>query len=127
VWSSELVERTLATPSVAEGLLYIPDTTGNLHCLDAGTGEQYWVHALGGPASYASSFMADGKVYIGTETGSLWVLKAGKELQVLSKTRLKAHPITLTAADGVLYIPTQYNLLAIRGKPAAPRTAHIGL
>ena len=69
--------------------------------------------------------MADGKVYIGTETGSLWVLKAGKELQVLSKTRLKANPITLTAADGVLYIPTQHSLLAIPGKPAAPRTANI--
>ena len=27
VWASELVERTLATPSIAEGLLYIPDTT----------------------------------------------------------------------------------------------------
>jgi outer membrane protein assembly factor BamB len=125
VWASELVERTLATPSVAEGLLYIPDTTGNLHCFDAGTGERYWVHPLGGTTSYSSSFVADGKVYIGTETGSLWVLKAGKEPQVLSKTRLKANPITLTAADGVLYIPTQHSLLAIPGKPAAPRTAHI--
>ena len=72
-----------------------------------------------------TTFVADGKVYIGTETGFLWVLKASKELQVLSKTRLKANPITLTAADGVLYIPTQHNLLAIPGKPAAPRTAHI--
>jgi hypothetical protein len=125
VWASELVNRTLATPSVAEGLLYIPDTTGILHCFDAVTGERYWVHPLGGTTSYCSSFVADGKVYIGTETGSLWVLKAGKELQVLSKTRLKANPITLTATDGVLYIPTQHSLLAIPGKPAAPRTAHI--
>jgi hypothetical protein len=49
-------------------------------------------------------------------------MKAGKELQVLSKTRLKANPITLTAADGVLYVPTQHSLLAIPGKQ---RTAHI--
>jgi outer membrane protein assembly factor BamB len=125
VWASELVDRTLATLSVAEGLLYIPDTTGNFHCFDAGTGERYWVHPLGGTTSYASCFVADGKVYIGTESGSLWVLKAGKELQVLSKTRLKANPITLTAADGVLYSPTQHSLLAIPGKPAAPHTAHI--
>jgi len=125
VWASELVQRTLATPSLAEGLLYIPDTTGNLHCFDAGTGERYWVHPLGGAALYASSFVADGKVYIGTETASLWVLRAGKQLQVLSKTRLKANPITLTAANGVLYIPTQRSLLAVPGKPAAPPTAHI--
>ena len=116
VWASELVERTLATPSVADGLLYIPDTTGNLHCFDAGTGERHWVHPLGATTWSASSFVADGKVYVGTETGTLWVLTAGRELQVLSKTRLKTNPITLTAANGVLYIPTQHSLLAIPGK-----------
>jgi hypothetical protein len=42
-------------------------------------------------------------------------LKAGEQLQVLSKTRLKTSPITLTAADGVLYVPTQHSLLAIPG------------
>jgi outer membrane protein assembly factor BamB len=121
VWTSELIERTLATPSIADGLLYIPDTTGNLHCFDAGTGDRYWVHPLGGQTWSASSFVADGKVYVGTELGLLWVLKAGKDLQVLSKTRLKTNPITLTAANGVLYIPTQRSLLAVPGKPAVPR------
>jgi len=115
VWTSELVERSLATPSLAEGLLYIPDTTGNLHCFDTDTGQRYWVHPLGATTCYGSSFVADDKVYIGTETGTLWVLKAGEQLQVLSKTRLKTSPITLTAADGVLYVPTQHSLLAIPG------------
>jgi len=116
VWASELVERSLATPSVANGLLYLPDNAGNLHCLDANTGEQQWVHPLGGADWFASAFVADGKVYVGTETGTLWALRAGRQLQVLSKTRLKSNPITLTAADGVLYIPTQHSLLAIPGK-----------
>ncbi len=123
VWASELVERTLATPSIADGLLYIPDTTGRLHCFDAGTGERFWVHPLGGTTWSGSAFVADGKVYVGTETGLLWVLKAGKELQVLSKTRLKTNPITLTAADGALYVPTQRSLLAVPGKSAALRPA----
>ena len=124
VWASELIERTLATPAIADGLLYLPDTTGNVHCFDAGTGERYWVHPLGGKTWSASSFVGDGKMYVGTESGLLWVLKAGKELQVLSKTRLKTNPITLTADNGVLYIPTQRSLLAVPGKPAAPRAAH---
>ena len=115
VWASELVERSLATPSVFEGLLYIPDTSGHLHCLDARTGQRCWVQPLGGTCCYASSFVADGKVYASTETGTLWVLKADKQLQVLSQTRLKSKPITLTAADGVLYVPTQHSLLAIPG------------
>jgi len=115
VWASELVERSLATPSLSQGLLYIPDTSGNLHCFDAGMGQRYWVHPLGASCCYASSLVADGKVYLGTETGILWVLKADKQLQVLSKTRLKSNPITLTAADAVLYVPTQHSLLAIPG------------
>ncbi|MEK7675566.1 MAG: PQQ-binding-like beta-propeller repeat protein [Verrucomicrobiota bacterium] len=118
VWSSELVERTLATAAIADGLLYLPDYTGNLHCFDAGTGQRYWVHPLGAKTWCASAFVADGKVYAGTEANLLWVLRAGKELQVLSRSRLKSMPITPTAADGVLYLPVQNRLLAVPGKPA---------
>lgn len=117
VWASELVERTTATPAISEGLLYIPDYTGNLHCFDADTGQRYWVHPLGAKTWCASAFVADGKVYAGTEASTLWVLKAGKELQTISRSRLKSIPITPTAADGVLYLPLQNRLLAVPGKP----------
>ena len=117
IWSSELVERTLATAAIADGLLYLPDYTGNLHCFDAATGQRYWVHPLGAKTWCASAFVADGKVYAGTEANSLWVLRAGKELQVLSRSRLKSAPITPTAVDGVLYLPLQDRLLAVPGKP----------
>ena len=126
VWSSGLVERTLATVAIADGLLYIPDYTGNLHCFDARTGERYWVHPLESKTWGASAFVADGKVYAGTEANVLWVLKAGKEKQVLSKTRLKATPITPTGVDGVLYVPTQRSLIAIPGKPAASSAGSTG-
>lgn len=115
VWGSPLVERTLATPAIADGLLYIPDTTGNLHCFDADTGQRYWVHNMGFTTWPASAFVADGKVYASTEASVMWVLKAGKELQVLSRTRFKTPPTTVTAADGVLYVPTQRSLIAIPG------------
>ncbi|MFA7006932.1 MAG: PQQ-binding-like beta-propeller repeat protein, partial [Verrucomicrobiia bacterium] len=116
VWDSTLVDRTLATPAIADGLLYIVDTPGNAHCFDAVKGERLWVHPLGGRTWCASPFVADGKVYIGTESGALWVLKAGKTLEALSRTKLQTAPITPTAADGVLYLPTQRSLLAIPGK-----------
>lgn len=119
VWSSELVERTLATAAIADGLLYLPDTTGHLHCFDAGTGQRYWVHPLGAKTWCASAFVADDKVHVGTDASILWVLKTGKELQVLSRSRLKSVPITPAAADGVLYLPLQNRLLAVPGKPAA--------
>jgi outer membrane protein assembly factor BamB len=116
VWDSTLVERTLATPALADGLLYMVDLTGNAHCFDAATGERCWVHPLGAKTWCASPFVADGKVYVSTESSILWTLRAGRKLEVLSRTRWKTPPITPTAADGVLYLPTQRSLLAILGK-----------
>jgi outer membrane protein assembly factor BamB len=116
IWRSQLVDRTLATASVADGLLYIPDYTGNLHCFDAVTGERCWVHPLESKVWCASTLVADGKVYAGTDSSLFWVLQAGRELKVLSKTRLKAVPITPTAVDGILYLPTQRSLLALPGQ-----------
>jgi len=118
VWDSTLVQRSLATPAIADGLLYIVDTPGNAHCFDAVNGERCWVHPLGYQTWCASPFVADGKVYVSTESGVLWTLKAARTLEVLSRTKLPTAPITPTAADGVLYLPTQRSLLAI------PATLH---
>jgi outer membrane protein assembly factor BamB len=115
IWDSTQVQRSLATPAIADGLLYIVDTAGSAHCFDAATGERCWVHPLGARTWCASPLVADGKVYVGTESKILWTLKAGRKLEVLSKTRLQSEPITPVAGDGVLYLPTQRSLLAIAG------------
>ena len=115
IWSSQLVDRTTATASIADGLLYIADYTGNLHCFDAVTGDRCWVHPLESKVWCASTLVADGKVYAGTDASLFWVLQAGREKKVLSKTRLRSVPITPTAVDGILYIPTQRGLTAVPG------------
>jgi len=117
VWDSKLVERSLATPAIANGLLYLADGTGTLHCFDTVTGERYWTHPLGAKTWGASAFVADGKVYVGTEAKVFWVFQAGKTVKVLSKTRLQTVPITPAAADGVLYLPTQTKLAALVARP----------
>jgi outer membrane protein assembly factor BamB len=115
VWTTEEIGRSLATVALADGLIYLPDSTGNLSCFDASSGRRQWCHPMEAKAWCASAFVADGKVYAGTAENTLWVLKAGRDLQVLSRTRLKSAMATPTAADGVLYIPTQRSLLAVPG------------
>ncbi|MHC4518911.1 MAG: PQQ-binding-like beta-propeller repeat protein, partial [Planctomycetota bacterium] len=66
IWASRKVDRSLATPAIHEGLLYIPDFTGRLHCLDAETGEHYWQHDLEDGIWVASAFVVDDKVYAST-------------------------------------------------------------
>lgn len=115
IWASTEVARTLATVSVEGGLLYIVDYSGKLHCFDSDTGERHWGHDLEGNVWGASTFVADGKIYVGTEKKTLWVFRAGKQKELLSRTRVGAVAITPAAADGILYLPTQNRLAAYAG------------
>ncbi|MCY3019690.1 MAG: PQQ-binding-like beta-propeller repeat protein [Planctomycetota bacterium] len=114
VWQYTDLNRTLSTVSIADGLLFIGDLKGAVHCLDAATGKPYWVHPTESPM-WGSTFAVDGKVFVGNEKGDLWVLAASKELKVLSKINLGA-PIYATpiVANGVLYVATNKHLFAVQ-------------
>ena len=113
LWSYPLVRHTMSTPAVHDGLVFIADCAGNLHCVDAQTGRGCWRHELNGVV-WASPLVADGKVYIGTRRGQFAVLAATREKQVLNTLDLRA-PIssTVTAANGVLYVATMTHLYAL--------------
>jgi len=113
VWSYDKIAATCSTVAIADDLVYAADFYGKLHCLDAGTGECYWVHEAGGPI-WGSPLAADGKVYLGTGGHRFWVLAGGKELNVLSEIRMRdgVHS-TPVAANGVLYVMTNKHLYAV--------------
>jgi outer membrane protein assembly factor BamB len=116
IWSYDKINRTLSTVSIADGLLYIGDFAGTVHCLDAETGQVYWTHDTNAPI-WGSTFVADGKVYIGTGKGELWVYAAGKELKILSTIKLGSPMYnTPIAANGVLYVASNTHLYAVAGR-----------
>ncbi len=78
VWQYDKIRRSISTAAIADGLLYIPDFSGFLHCLDAKTGQVYWTHDMFA-AVWGSTLVVDGKVYLGDEDGDVVVLQAGKE------------------------------------------------
>jgi outer membrane protein assembly factor BamB len=109
----EEFHRTMSSAAVADGLLYIADLSGFLHCFDAKTGEPYWTYDLFA-AVWGSAFVADGKVYIGDEDGDLAVLKAGKKMELLHESNLGAAVYTTPVAkDGVIYVSSRTKLFAI--------------
>lgn len=114
IWATRKVDRTLSDVVIHDGLLYIGDYSGNFFCMEADTGEVLWEHDMEHGVWCASALVADGKVFISTEKNVLWVLKAGREKQVLARSRLRSMAITPTVIDGVLYFPTQRNLFALR-------------
>lgn len=107
VWMTTDVGRSANTVAVTpDGLLFIADNRNALCCFDADTGERYWSHELDGHAFYCSPLVADGKVYIGSYRRDFHVLRADRELEVLSRTELDAAVVTPTCVDGLLVVPT---------------------
>jgi outer membrane protein assembly factor BamB len=122
VWCYQGIDRSLSTVSIADGLLYACDVGGRLHCLDAETGNLYWVHETL-CKTWGSTLVADGKIYMPTDKG-LVVLAAGKQTKVLGKISLGSPEWpTPVAANGVLYVASTRYLWAVRqaaGGPAGP-------
>ena len=116
VWQFKELGRSISTPSIADGLVYIADYSGRLFCLDAETGVKYWEHDTLSHI-WSSTLVVDGKVFLGNEDGELVVLKAGKEYEEISTISYPA-PIysTCVVANGTLYVMTQTHLYAY-GKP----------
>jgi outer membrane protein assembly factor BamB len=115
VWSYRNIGRSISTVSISDGLLFIAEYAGNIHCLDAETGEPYWIHSTNSRI-WGSTLVADEKVFIGTEDGEVVILKAGKKLELLNTVDMGA-PIysSAVAANGTLYIASQTHLYAIDG------------
>ncbi len=123
VWhrDGEAFHRSLSTVAVADGLLFTADFSGYVYCLDAATGQLYWIYNSFG-AIWGSPMVADGKVYIGNEDGDVAVLRAARKLEVLHKVNMgSAVYSTVVAKKGVLYITARSKLFAIaEGIPAHP-------
>lgn len=105
--------RTLSTCAVYDGLVYIAELDGFLHCLDAATGKKYWEHDFKAEA-WGSATFVDGKVYMGTGDGDVLVFAHGKDKKLLATNEmdkpLKSPPVV---AGGVMYVLTDTHLWAI--------------
>jgi outer membrane protein assembly factor BamB len=114
VWQYDKIRRSISTAAIADGLLYISDFTGFLHCLDLSTGKPNWTFDMLA-AIWGSPYVADGKVYLGDEDGDVVVFQAGKELKKIAEINMgSAVYSTPVAANGVLYIMNRNELFAIK-------------
>src|SRR5262249_59143513 len=99
--------RTMSTASVHDGLCYIAEYDGFIHCLDARTGKKYWDHDMQAD-TWSSPYWVDGKVYIGNEAGRMLVFAHGKEKKLLQEIQMKGKiRATPVVTNGVLYIITE--------------------
>jgi len=114
LWSYPLGRHCCSTPSVWRGMVFVADCDGKVHCVDATTGQPYWVHDAEGQI-WGSTLVADGKLYVGTRAGDFWILAADKKKHILARVTL-GEPINTApvAANGVLFVATMSQLYALQ-------------
>ncbi len=119
LWTSRDVGRVVGTPIAKDGLLYVGDLGGTIHCLDAATGAQVWKHETN-EAIWGSLLMAGDRLYVGTVDGSMIVLRGGRKKQLLGQIQMDAPIYTPPALIGdALYLATAIRLYLIAATPGS--------
>jgi outer membrane protein assembly factor BamB len=117
LWTSRDVGRVVGTPIAQDGLLYIGDLGGAIHCLDAATGAHVWKHETN-EEIWGSLLLAGDRLYAGNLDGRMTVLRAGRQKQVLAQIELGAPLYSAPAIVGdALYLATANRLYMIAVKP----------
>src|SRR5215467_5129996 len=113
LWHYDKIRRSISTAAVYNGLLFYPDFSGFLHCLDVNTGKPFWTHDLLS-AIWSSAVVIDGKVYLGDEDGDVVVLEASKEKKLIASMNMGSSVYaTAVPANGTLFIMNRNQLWAL--------------
>ena len=113
MWHYDKIRRSISTPAVDNGLVYISDFSGYLRCLDAKTGQELWVHDMLA-AIWGSPFIVDNKVYLGDEDGDVVVMAHGKEKKLIAEMNMGSAVYgTVVPANGTLFLNNRSQLFAI--------------
>ena len=117
VWHYDKIRRSISTAAIPDGLVYISDFTGFLHCLDCQYREALLdvticLQQSGDPLSWQT-----GKFTSGTKTAMSWFSRRAKSSRKLSEINMgSAIYGTPVAANGVLYIMNRMELYAIHNQ-----------
>jgi outer membrane protein assembly factor BamB len=117
LWTSREVGRVVGTPIVKDGLLYVGDLGGTVHCLDAATGAHLWKHETN-DAIWGCLLLAGDRLYVGNAEGLMTVLRAGRRKELLAQIEMDAPLYSRPAVVGdALYLATANRLYLIAAKP----------
>jgi outer membrane protein assembly factor BamB len=109
----EQMHRTCGTAAIKDGLLFLPDFSGLVHCLDAKTGEAHWTHDLFAE-SWGSAMIVEDKVYVGDAEGKVTIFKLSPEKEIIGEIEMGNSVFTTPiVANNVLYIANKTHLFAI--------------
>src|SRR4030095_14788761 len=117
LWTSHEVGRVVATPIVKDGLLYVGDVGGTVHCLDATTGAHLWKQETNDEI-WGCLLLAGDRLYVGNAGGLMTILRTGRRKELLAEIEMDAPLYSRPAVIGdELYLATANRLYLIAAKP----------
>jgi outer membrane protein assembly factor BamB len=121
-WTLKRAAPLTPSPLLVGDHLYVISDLGIASCLDARTGEPYWVVRLGGNYS-ASPIFADGRIYFLNEEGMATVIAPGREFRKLSTNLLDGATLaSMAVSGGSIFIRSDSHLYRISA-PTTPALA----
>jgi outer membrane protein assembly factor BamB len=110
----ETMHRTCATAAIKNDLLFIPDFSGLVHCVDAKTGKPHWTHDLFA-ATWGSSLIVEDKVYIGDEEGKVTIFRLSPKKEIVNEVDMgNSVYSTPVVANNTLFIANKTHVFAIQ-------------
>ena len=112
-WETNEYLPEVASPAVADGLLYIATSYGVLACYDATKGDKLWEFESDS-GFYASPVIADGRVYALNREGVMHILRHDKEMQLVNEPPLGERTVATPAfANSRIYLRGEKHLYCI--------------
>ena len=134
LWRVDGIEAGYSSPAIADGRLYVVDSSANLHCLNGETGAVHWTHSLG-TVGKGSPVVADGKIYVTEVNGHFLILQPGEnECKTLSTIQIEREPGhyaeiygSPAIADGRVYFTTEEGLycLGVQGASGSSQSGSV--
>ena len=115
IWTRPNNTPDVSCPLIHGGLVYLCRENGNLVCMDAKTGREYYHERTHRQRHRASPVFVDGKVICVARDGMITVVQAGKTFKVLAQNNMGDSIAASPAiAGGTMYIRSFGSLWAIR-------------
>ena len=117
LWTRPHNTPDVPSPLVVEGLVYLCREDGTLMCLDAKTGEEYYLKRTHADRHRASPVYADGKILLTARDGTITVVKPGKEFEILASNDMtESMSSSPVISNGRIYLRTFDALYAVGAK-----------